>query len=120
MQTITTGGSAMLPVPFAGQATTSWVLPFTTGRVTVSVTQNAGAPTQQEIFTRTGDDMRTPGGQGIVVMVSGAVSARSISGPNGDRRWLTLNVPEPGALGAGAASLLALLGCHALARRRDR
>jgi hypothetical protein len=118
LQTITTGGTAMLPKAVAGQATTSWGLPFTTGRMTISVTQNAGAPTQQEIFSRTGGDQRTAGGQGIVVMVAGAVSARSISGPNGDRRWLTLNVPEPSALGAGAAGFLALLGCHAIARRR--
>jgi hypothetical protein len=120
LQTVTTGGTAMLPMPFAGQATTSWVLPFTTGRVTLSVTQNAGAPTQSEIFVRSGGDQRTDDGEGIITLVSGAVSARSISGPNADRRWLTLNVPEPSALIAFSAGFFGLLGCHALAKRRDR
>jgi hypothetical protein len=119
MQTITTGGSAMNPVPFAGQTTTSYGVPYGTGRLTISVTANEGAPTTVETFVRTGNDQRTLGGEGLVVMVGGAVSARSISGPNADRRWLTLNVPEPGSLAAGAAGIFALLGCHAWARRRS-
>jgi len=73
------------PIPFTGQAATSWGFPGTTGRLTISVTQNADAPTELETFTRTGGDNRTAGGEGIVVLVGGAVSSRSISGPNGNR-----------------------------------
>jgi hypothetical protein len=120
LQTITTGGTMMSPMPFKGQTTSSWALPYTTGRLTISVTQNAAAPTQQETFVRTGGDHRSAGGEGVVVMVAGGVSARSISGPNGDRRWMTLNVPEPGSVAAGAAGLLTLVACHGLARRRSR
>jgi hypothetical protein len=108
------------PIPFTGQAATSWGLPNTTGRLTISVTQNADAPTELETFTRTGGDNRTAGGEGIVVLVGGAVSARNISGPNGNRSWNTYNVPEPGAVFAASAGLLALFGCHQLVRRRNR
>ena len=108
------------PVPFTGQAATSWGFPGTTGKLTISVTQNAGAPTQLETFTRTGGDNRTAGGEGIVVLVSGAVSARSISGPNGNRGWATYNVPEPSAIAAASAGFIALLGCQQLVRRRKR
>jgi hypothetical protein len=41
------------------------------------------------------------------------------SGPNGNRAWLRLNIPEPSAV-LGAASGLGMLAlCHALARRRS-
>jgi hypothetical protein len=107
-------------VPFTGQAATSWGFPGTTGKLTISVTQNAGAPTQLETFTRTGGDNRTAGGSGIVVTVSGALAARAISGPNANRGWATYNVPEPSAVAAASAGLFALLGCHQLVRRRKR
>jgi hypothetical protein len=108
------------PIPFTGQAATSWGFPATTGKLTISVTQNADAPTELETFTRTGGDNRTAGGSGIVVLVSGAVSARNISGPNANRGWGTYNIPEPSVLAAASAGLLALFGCHQLARRRNR
>jgi hypothetical protein len=107
-------------VPFTGQAATSWGFPGTTGKLTISVTQNQDAPTELETFTRTGGDNRTAGGSGIVVLVGGAVSSRSISGPNGNRSWATYNVPEPSAIAAASAGLFALLGCHQLVRRRKR
>jgi hypothetical protein len=107
-------------VPFTGQAATSWGFPGTTGKLTISVTQNADAPTELETFTRTGGDNRTAGGSGVVVLVGGSVSSRSISGPNANRSWGTYNVPEPSAIAAASAGLFALLGCHQLVRRRKR
>jgi hypothetical protein len=110
------------PKPFTGQFATSWGVPGTTGRLEISVTKNEDALLggKQEIFIRTGGDNRTAGGQGIVVSVAGAISQRNISGPNGNRGWSTFNVPEPSAIFAASAGLLALLGCHQLARRRNR
>jgi hypothetical protein len=106
-------------VPFTGQAATSWGFPGTTGKLTISVTQNA-SPSTPQTFTRTGGDHRTAGGSGIVVLVGGAVSARSISGPNGNRSWATYNVPEPSTIAAASAGFFALFGCHQLVRRRRR
>jgi hypothetical protein len=108
------------PLPFTGQAGTSWGFPGTTGKLTISVTQNQDAPTVLETFTRTGGDNRTAGGEGIVVLVGGAVSSRSISGPNANRSWATYNVPEPSVIFAASAGIFALLGCHQLMRRRNR
>ena len=65
-------------------------------------------------------DNRTLMGGGTLSLVSGALSNRAISGPNANRGWMRLVLPEPkAALGAGAA-LAALAVCHALARRRTR
>jgi len=72
-----------------------------------------------EIFIRTGVDGRNANGSGIVTLVSGAVSARTLSGPNANRGWVTLKIPEPGVLAAGSSALLMLAGCHWLARRRQ-
>jgi hypothetical protein len=87
--------------------------PWTTGLITIS--QPAAAP--PEIFFLSGTDMRVAG-VGNLSMVSGALSTRALSGPNANRGWVSLNLPEPTmALGAaGALGVLAL--CHALVRRR--
>ena len=106
-----------MPIPFTGQAARSWALPATTGMLTISVTAALGGA---EIFVRTGGDNRTAGGEGVVSLVSGAVSARAISGPNGNRGWQTLQVPEPSAIFAASAALFALLSLHQLVRRRAR
>jgi hypothetical protein len=109
------------PIPFTGQNATSWGFPGTTGRLTISVTSFCdGVCPPPQTFTRTGGDNRTPGGEGIVVLVGGAVSSRSISGPNGNRSWATYNVPEPSAALTALAGGLALLGCHRLVRRGPR
>jgi hypothetical protein len=107
------------PLHISPTAQTNWGFPGTTGRLTISVTNNDRAPTTLETFTRTGADHRTTGGEGIVVLVSGGLSSRSIPGPNAIRVWSTFNVPEPGAMTAASIGLLALLGCHQLARRRS-
>jgi hypothetical protein len=107
-----------VPKPFTGQAASSWGFPLTTGMLTLSVTANVGL--EDEKFVRTGFDGRNSTGSGLVTLVSGTVSNRSLSGSNGNRGWLTLRIPEPGVLAAGSAALLMLGGCHWLVRRRQR
>ena len=100
-----------------GQGATSWGLPLTTGQLKISVTANLGP---EEVFIRTGTDARNQAGSGVVAFVSGAISERVISGPNGNRGWTTYEIPEPSAIMAASAGLFALFGCHQLVRRRSR
>ena len=90
--------------------------PWTTGMLTVSVTQNPGDT--DEIFMLTGSDNRV-NGIGNISLVAGSISHRNLSGPNANRGWLNFQVvPEPTRvlmLVAGL-SLLALLN-RALRRR---
>ena len=102
-------------LPFTGQGATSWGFPHTTGQLLIIVT---GALGGDEIFLRTGFDGRNASGAGVVTMVSGTLSARTLSGPNANRGWVTLKIPEPGVLAAGSSGLLMLAGCHWLTRRR--
>lgn len=102
------------PVP-SNMVTASKGFPWTTGLITVS--QPAAAPA--EIFFLSGTDMRVAG-VGNVSLVSGALSTRALSGPNANRGWLSLNLPEPTAA-LGSAAALAMLGlCHGVVRRRSR
>jgi len=104
---------------FTGQAASSVGFPNTTGRLTISVTSVLpGEPV--EIFKRTGIDARDANGNGVVAMVTGAMSARSISKGNANRGWVTYEIPEPSSILAASAGLLALFGCNRLARRRSR
>jgi hypothetical protein len=105
-------------IPFTGQPATSWGFPLTTGRLTISVTQNVGSG--PETFIRTGGDHRAVDGEGVVTMVAGSVSARSISGPNGNRGWATIYVPEPVRVECAAAAILTLFGLSQWSRRRVR
>ena len=89
--------------------------PWSTGFITLSQ-PGAGPP---EIFFLSGTDMRVAG-VGNVSLVAGALSTRALSGPNGNRAWLSLTLPEPTAA-VGAAGALAMLGLlHGLVRRRSR
>lgn len=101
----------------ATNAATSFAAPWTTGMLTVSVTAVFGGP--PEIFIRTGSDGRVSGVGGIS-LVSGAVSARTLSGPNANRGWLNLYVPEPSAALGAVGALLMLVTCHRVTRRRSR
>ena len=105
-------------IPFTGQAATSIGFPMTTGMLTISVTSVVGAT--PEIFARSGTDARTANGQGVVAVVTGSMSARSISLGNGNPTWVTYEIPEPSAIFAASAGLFALFGCHQLVRRRSR
>jgi hypothetical protein len=99
-------------------AATSFAGPWTTGMLTVSVTNAAGNP---EIFVRTGHDKRNASGVGGIQLISGSVSARTISGPNANRGWITLTIPEPSTALGALGALLALAVCHhGLVRRRSR
>jgi hypothetical protein len=99
----------------SNMVTASKGYPWTTGLITVS--QPAAAPA--EIFFLSGTDMRVAG-VGNVSLVSGALSTRLLSGPNANRGWLSLNLPEPTAA-LGSVAALAMLGlCHGVVRRRSR
>jgi hypothetical protein len=100
---------------------TSYGVPWTTGRITISVTAALGP---DEIFTFTGSDNRV-NGVGSISLVAGGVSERGVSGPNGNRGWLNLTVgPRTGLVPAisgrgllAVVGLLALAGGYALRRR---
>jgi hypothetical protein len=117
---ITSDGGSPIPQP-TPETNTSWGFPGTTGKLTISVTRPSQISTVTwDTFVRTGGDNRTAGGSGVVVLVSGALSARSFWGPTGNRGWATYNVPEPSALAAAGAGLFALLVCHEWMRHRKR
>lgn len=89
--------------------------PWTTGFIQLSAMAATGAP---ELFFESGTDMRVSG-VGNISLVSGALSNRALSGPNANRGWLSLTLPEP-SVALGAAGALAMLGlCHGLVRRRS-
>lgn len=95
---------------------TSFGGPWTTGMISLSQPSAKGAP---EVFVLTGKDTRV-GGVGTIQFVTGALSTRTLSGPNANRGWGSYTLPEPAAV-LGAVAALAMLGvCHGLARRRSR
>ncbi len=99
----------------SNMVTASKGFPWTTGTITLSQV----AATPPEIFFLKGTDARVAG-VGNISLVSGALSDRALSGPNANRGWLSLTVPEPSAA-MGALGALAALGvCHAAVRRRSR
>jgi hypothetical protein len=122
---ITTGGAITSLGSYVGKALntnvpTSIGGPWTTGMLTVTATRTADGIS--EMFTRTGSDNRklSPGGglSGNISLVTGAVSQRQFSKANANRGWMTLTLPEPGAVASAAGALLTLAVCQNLARRR--
>lgn len=118
---VTPGMGAGLPNPAL-----SYGGPWTTGMLTISVTNNVG-PTP-EIFMISGSDRRAANGRGALSLVSGSVSTRGLTGPNANRGWLNLqigapvgaHVPVMPAAGLAAfGALAALTGGYAL-RKRNR
>jgi hypothetical protein len=112
---VTAGGvisSVVSTLPGSGLANpvTSFGGPWTTGRVTVSVTGSAAT----QIFTLTGSDNRV-NGVGSLSLVAGSVSQRSLSGPNANRGWLNLTVGPAVALTPALSNLGTLLCVAALA-----
>jgi hypothetical protein len=86
--------------------------PHTTGKLTISAPFAAGAP---EVFTITGMDSRTVGGAGTIQLVSGAVSQRTVSGPNSNRGWVRLELIAGQAVPAMSGGGIALLSVSVLA-----
>jgi IPTL-CTERM motif len=81
--------------------------PWTTGMLTVSVTQNAGST--NEVFVLSGSDARV-NGLGSISLVSGAISNRTLTAPNANRGWLNITVGQQApTLGTWGIAALALL-----------
>lgn len=104
--------------PGLGNPALSYGAPFTTGQVMVSARSTIGGGTER--FTRTGTDNRNATGSGTMSLVASAVSMRGLSGPNANRGWLNLTVPEPTTALSAAGAFLLLAACHGLVRRRSR
>jgi hypothetical protein len=110
--------------PGIGNAATGAGAPWTTGMVTVSMSQAVGSA---EIFTLTGSDNRTAGGAGTISLVAASLSQRATSGPNANRGWINMTLGNAlGALptisGPGIAALVGLMslaGGYAM-RQRNR
>jgi len=116
--TTSMGATNVIFSPFVGQPATSVGVPLTTGMLTLSVTDVlTGEPAN--VFFRTGTDARDNNGNGVVALVAGSMSARSISKGLATRVWVTYEIPEPSAILAASAGLFALLGCHRWVRRRS-
>ncbi|MDJ0851103.1 MAG: hypothetical protein QNK04_22250 [Myxococcota bacterium] len=97
--------------------------PWTTGRITVSAPGAKGTP---ERFVLSGADNRTANGAGTIQLVSGALSQRATSGPNGNRSWVRLDLTVPATPSLSTGGLAVLTGTllaaavFAMARRRAR
>lgn len=110
--------------PGLGNTALSYGGPWTTGRLTISVTVNAGPV--PEIFVIEGHDGRVAGA-GALSMVSGSISDRPASGANGNRGWVNWHIGHafkapatpaiPVAGLAAVGGLLALAGGYVLRRR---
>jgi hypothetical protein len=115
---VTTGSG--LNIPFTLPSAMSIGFPATTGRLSITVT--SVSPTER--FVRTGTDARDANGSGVIALVTGSMSKRSLLGPLGglpgsaNRTWITLEILEPSAILSASAGLFALFGCHQLVRRR--
>jgi hypothetical protein len=110
--------TAVLPTNMASSKNGPW----TTGQVIIANPAAAGGP---ETFTLTGKDSRTNGGNGVIQMVAGSVSARIASGANANRGWVRLILSPNGAAvpsmsmpGLVATVALMLLGFGYATRRR--
>jgi hypothetical protein len=90
--------------------------PWTTGMVRIVQPSALG---DWDTVTITGMDSRV-NGVGTISLVSGALSDRLISGPNANRGWMRLTVPEPGAVVGALTALAMLAACHATRRARRR
>ncbi len=96
-------------IPFTGQNGQAVGFPMTTGRLSITVTSNLAS---SSMFIRTGTDARDAAGNGVVSLVTGSMSFRDVSLGNGNRTWVTLEIPEPNSFLAASVGLLALFGCY--------
>ena len=82
------GVTPLFPFTFPKNNVADYGGPWTTGKVTVRAPNANAGP---ETFYLQGSDGRV-NGLGSISFVSGGVSARSLSGDNGNRGWQNLNV----------------------------
>jgi len=130
--TVTGAGAIAAATPTAAMGAglpnpaTSYGGPWTTGMLTVSVTNNVGP--NPEIFMLSGSDARAVNGAGALSLVAGSVSARLLSGPNANRGWINMQIGPPSGAHvpvmpiAGLAAfgaLAALTGGYALRKRNS-
>jgi hypothetical protein len=108
--------ASFLKAPLTTNKAASAGFPWTTGRITVSAPSAIGGA---QAFTISGMDSRV-NGIGTISLVSGALSVRKATGPQANRGWARLVLPEPGAVLGAASALAALAVVHCLARQRAR
>jgi hypothetical protein len=97
--------------------------PNTTGQVIISNPAALGGP---EVFTLSGNDLRSANGNGTIQLVAGSLSARFASGPNANRGWVRLvlgefdadEVPSMSLVGMATTVALILLAFGYTMRRR--
>ncbi len=97
--------------------------PYTTGQIVIANTTPFGS---LEIFTLSGRDLRTAGGNGTIQMVAGSVSSRMFTGPNANRGWVRLvlgtfdadEVPSMSLVGMATTVALILLAFGYTMRKR--
>jgi hypothetical protein len=89
--------------------------------LTIKATAAGGAGESWKI---TGKDGRGATGAGVIQMVSGSLSQRSVTGDNANRAWVRLHivgiprVPSMSLVGlAATAGLMLLVGGYAMRRR---
>ena len=110
----------------AGQYTTNWGFPHTTGTVLVSAKTGTGG---DDLFSVMGSDARTVLGGGNINTVAGGLARRNQLGQAGtvhtayaqfDKLFLTIGAPVPSMSPAGfaVAGILMLLGVGYAFRRR--
>ncbi len=74
------------PGPALTNMATSNGFPWTAGKLTLSA--STAAP--PELFVLSGTDTRNATGVGMISMVAGSLSQRTLSGPNANRAWVKL------------------------------
>jgi hypothetical protein len=96
-------------------AASSSGFPWTTGMLTIKATAAGGVGESWKI---TGKDNRNTKGVGLIKMVSGSLSQRTVTGDNANRGWIKLDLmrsPEPGVPALSPVALAATAGLMLLA-----
>ena len=117
---LTTGGTAMNPVPLAAATSTQSGFPWTTGMVRVSRTGTQGGQPLTSTISGTGADFINGDGNREIHLVAGSLSIRSsVAGTTGlgQLSGIEMVLPEPSE-NAMLAAALGVIGLCSLVRRR--